>query len=181
MRDQPDSAEAIHRQALQAYRDGDLAQAEENLRLARSKFLEAEDPLQAAEMGNNLSVILLQLSRPEDARLAVEGTPEIFERASDWLRAAQAHGNLASALEACGRDSQAESHYLRSLDLFRQLEDGEAAALVLQQLSRLRLKQGQPLDALSAMQASLEATPKRGLRNRLLRRMLSLPGRVLPH
>ena len=111
----------------------------------------------------------------------MKGTPEIFERASDWLRAAQAHGNLASALEACGQDNQAELHYLKSLELFRQLEDGEAAALVLQQLSRLRLKQGQPLDALSAMQASLEATPKRGLRNRLLRRMLSLPGKVLPH
>ena len=181
MTEGPGSADDISRRALEAYQNGDLAQAETGLRQALALFTQAQDHGQAAQAANNLAVILMQVDQPEEARLMVEGTPILFEQSGDRLRAAQAYGNLASACEACGDLGRAESCFQQSLKLFQEIQDREGASLVLQRLSQLRLRQGQPLDALAAMQASLAAAPGRGFRRGILRRLLSLPGRIFPH
>jgi tetratricopeptide (TPR) repeat protein len=164
---------------MRSYRRGDMSSAEEDFRSAHQQFTEQGDPMQAAETANNLAVLLLQVDRPQEALRWVEGTPAVFEQQQDRARAAQAYGNLGSAQQAIGLTAEAEQSYLRSLDLFRELGDKEGQALILQRLSQVRLRQGLPLDALSAMQASLEASPRRGPVGRIVRSLLALPGRFL--
>ncbi len=160
-----------------AYRRGELSAAAEGFRSASAAYTRDGAELAAAEAANNLCVTLLQADRPQEALECVEGTPAVFERHSESGRAAQAYGNLGTALESCGRTAEAEAAYRHSLDLFCSLGDSEGESLILQRLSQVRLRQGQPIEALAAMQASLEAAPRGGLLRRWMRSLLSLPAR----
>jgi len=171
------SAHDLAQQAMRAYRRGDLPAATQGFRAASEAFARTGDELSAAEAANNLCVALLQDDRPQEALACVQGTPAVFESHTDPARAAQAYGNLGNALEDCGRRSEAGEAYQRSLDLFRSLGGREGEALILQRISQLQLRQGQPIEALAAMQASLEAAPRGGLLRRWLGRLLTLPGR----
>ena len=168
----------LAQQAMGAYQRGDLTAAAEGFRAATKGYALAGDEAAAAEAANNLCVALLQADRPQEALACVQGTPAVFERLNDPARTAQAHGNTGSALEGCGRHAEAEASYLRSLDSFRQVGDREGEALILQRLSQVRLRQGQPFEALAAMQSSLEVAPRGGLVRRWTRRLLSLPIRL---
>lgn len=160
-----------------AYRRGELSAAAEGFRSASAAYTRDGNELAAAEAANNLCVTLLQADRPQDALVCVQGTEAIFERRQDLGRAAQAYGNLGSALEGCGRTAEAEAAYQRSLELFGSLGDRDGQSLILQRLSQVRLRQGQPIEALAAMQASLDAAPRGGLLRRWVRSLLSLPAR----
>ncbi len=171
--------DAVAERALQAFRQGRFAEAAEGFGAARQAYAAAGDQSAEAEAANNLCVALLQAGRPDEALRAVEGTPETFDRLGDPARAAQALGNLASALEASGDLIAAERTYTRALQQFADLNDHQAQATILGSLSQLQLKRGRPLDALSTMQAGLEHKPRRGLRDRWVRRLLALPSRLL--
>lgn len=179
MTDRSPSPDAVAERALQAFRQGRFAEAAEGFDVVRRVRAEAGDETAAAEASNNLSVALLQAGRPDDALRAVTGTPETFDRMGDPPRAARALGNLASALEACGDLAEAERTYGQALQRFEALEDREAQATVLGSLSQLQLKRGRPLEALTSMQAGLEHKPRRGLRDRWVQRLLTLPSRLL--
>lgn len=171
--------ESLAQRALQDFRQGRFADAAEAFRVVQEAHGAAHDPSAAAEAANNCSVALLQAGRPEEARRAVMGTPEIFDLAGDAARAAQAVGNLATAAEACGNLAEAEGGYREAARRFAELGDAESQALVLASLSQLQLKRGRPLEALSTMQAGLERRPRRGLRDRWLQQLLKLPSRLL--
>jgi tetratricopeptide (TPR) repeat protein len=171
--------ESLAQRALQDFRQGRFADAAEAFRVVQEAHGAAHDPSAAAEAANNRSVALLQAGRPEEARRAVMGTPEIFDLAGDAARAAQAVGNLATAAEACGDLAEAEGGYREAARRFAELGDAESQALVLASLSQLQLKRGRPLEALSTMQAGLERRPRRGLRDRWLQQLLKLPSRLL--
>jgi hypothetical protein len=130
-------------------------------------------------MGNNLCVALIQDNRPEDALAAVEGTWEVFHARGDDLRAAQAYGNLATAQEACGDLNGAEKAYSKAARLLGKAGDEEARAQTLAALSRLQLKQGKPVQAVSSMQSGLEGSSRLSIGKRFLRWVLSLPSRIL--
>lgn len=173
------SAVELARAAMLAYQRGEMSTAEHGFRAASQQFAQNGEELQAAEAANNLCVVLLQAERPHEALECVRETPAIFEHHQNLALAAQAYGNLGSAQEGCGRLPEAEAAYLRSLDLFRSLRDSEGESLILQRLAQVQLRQGQPIGALASMQASLEAAPHRGVIQRCVRRLLSLPGRYL--
>jgi tetratricopeptide (TPR) repeat protein len=173
--------ETLAQRALQDFRQGRFADAAEGFRRAEQAHAAARQPAAAAEAANNRSVALLQAGCPEEARQAALGTAEIFDRAGDAARAAQAFGNLAAACEACGDLAAAESGYRESARRLGDLGDTESQAVVLASLSRVQLQRGRPLEALSSLQAGMEVKPRRGLRERLLQRLLRLPGRLLGH
>lgn len=175
----PDTLETLAQRALQAFRQGRFADAVDGFESVRQAQAAAGNQPAAAEAANNLSVALLQSGRPADARRVVEGTVEVFERAGDGLRAAQAIGNLAAAAEACGDLPAAEQAYLEAARRFAVLGDAESQASVLASLSQLQLKRGRPMEALATMQAGLDQKPRRGLRDRWLRSLLKLPGRLI--
>lgn len=173
------SVSSLAEEAKAAFQRGDFDQAVDGFRLAREKYLQDEDHLMAAEMGNNLSVALLQASQYEDALHAVEGTPQLFLEAEDKQRAAMAFGNLASALEATGDLQAAELSLQRAIQLFRETGEKENLMHSAKALSQLQLKLGKPLEAVSSMQGGLAGQSKLSLKNRVLRSILSIPSRIL--
>jgi tetratricopeptide (TPR) repeat protein len=173
------SGPELAQQAMRAYQRGDYPAAIDGFRAASDVYASRGEELAAAEAANNLCVALLQADHPREAVECVQGTAGVFERHQQLALAAQAYGNLGTALESCGRAAEAEAAYQHSLDLFRSVGNREGESLILQRLSKVQLRQGLPIEALAAMQASLEAAPRGGLLRRWIRSLLSLPARFL--
>jgi len=111
-----DQAPEFERSALEAYRRGDMAAAYDDFLAARAAYDSSGRPLKAAEMANNLCVVLVQLGRGREAVWVVQGTAETFTEGGDLLSAARASGNLASALEAAGDLEAAATAYQQALE-----------------------------------------------------------------
>lgn len=165
--------------ALALYQTGRIEEAAAAFEEAHASFEESGAKLRAAEAANNLSVAFLQLGRAAEALAALEGTAQVFLDEDDRQRAAEAYGNTAAALEATGDWRSAADTYQRAIDLFSEIGEEEAKSYTLQALSQLQLKHGQAMQAVSSMQASLDARPRRGLKERLMSRLLKLPFRLL--
>lgn len=159
-RDEYEAAADSYGQAAEAYRQDGL-------------------PLLAAEMANNQCVAWVQLDRYEQAHKAVVGTPEVLAGAGEIEKAARAYGNLGSALEGLGRLAEAETAYQQAVALFGQVGGSDERAHTYKALARLRMRQGQPIDAVSTMQLGLQDSRSRSLRNRLLSWFLQLPSRFM--
>ena len=175
----PDSPEKLSRDALDAYQLEAYEDAVQGFQAANRGFLDRGDEINAAEAANNLSVVLLKMDRAREALDAVKETPEIFQRAGNSQMEAMALGNLAAALEATGEVKKAEECYLQALTRLDESDDKETRSYILQALSRLQLRGGKPFDALTSMQGALDSQPRLSWRDRVLRRLFDLPGRLL--
>ncbi len=173
----PEDFQARLQEATRAYEQGRMDEAIDGFDALRKMYLAANDEVSAAEMANNLCVVLIQSDNPQRALEVVEPTPQIFLAAGDQKRAGRAYGNLASAYEGTGDLSRANECYQSALEHLSAAGDDEGYAFSMQALSRLQLRSGQPIDALSTMQLGLESKPKRSLKDRLLSKLLNLPTR----
>jgi tetratricopeptide (TPR) repeat protein len=174
--DPPSAQESL---AIEAFHAGRLEESRALFMTVLESLQGGEQPTQEAETRNNLCVVLLQLDRAEEACEVVKGTPAVFLAVGDTPRAAMSYGNLGAALEACGQPEAALQAYQEAVDLFKQSEDSEAYKFTLQAISRLQLRSGNPFEALTTMQVGLDSSPRPGLRDRIVRRLLDLPARFL--
>lgn len=179
MTERGNSPEEYERQGLNAFNDGRFEESVCHFTSAHQAYLTQGDQGKAAQMANNLCVAYLKIDKNGEALEAVQGTPQVFLEHDDRVRAAQAYGNLASALEASGDIVGADENYRLAAKLFDQEGESEQYAYTLQALSRLQIRQGQPVKAVATMQDSLDAIPKPGFRDRILRRLLRFPFRFL--
>lgn len=138
-----------------------------------------QDAPGAAEMANNASVAYLKQNQAEKAYQVALGTPEVFAQVMDSRREGLAHGNLASALEALGRVDEALQAYEKSADLLKLAGDLDTRLYVMQALSALQLRTGKQFQAVATMQAGLEGVSRPSLKQRLLKKLLELPTRLL--
>ncbi|OGO15616.1 MAG: hypothetical protein A2Z14_09970 [Chloroflexi bacterium RBG_16_48_8] len=170
---------ALSRQARQAYQEKRLEDAILKFDAAKKLYIQENNVLLAAEMANNLCVVLLKADRPDEALKSVEGTPDLFLENGDEKAAAMAYGNLASALEACGNFKEAEVALQQASDRFQSLGEEDLLLHTQRSLSQLQLRQGRAFEALSSMQSGLEHQKKPGLKNRFLRSLFKIPYRLL--
>lgn len=175
----PDEAEAYETAGQRHYQAGAYEAAAQAFAQAERTHRASGSELRAAEMANNRAVALLQISHHAEALEAVTGTPVQFERAGHWLLAGQAHGNLAAAFEGLGDFDRAEASYRRALELFEQAGDDKSRTHTAKACSRLQLRRGRPLEAVTTMQRGLAADSQLPLRDRFLRWLLQLPSRLL--
>lgn len=168
----------LESQAITAFQEGRLEDAIDGFAAARQAFLDKGNLEKEAEMASNLSVALLQAEQPQEALEVIKDIPTVFLNLGDMDRAALAYGNLGSALEACGDHDLAEVAYRHAIDLFTNLGDTEQHNYTLQALSRLQLRRGKPLEAVTTMQIGLDDQSNPNLRHRILRRLLRLPFRL---
>jgi tetratricopeptide (TPR) repeat protein len=171
-------ASQLSEQARAEYEGGRLDAAAAMYSEAMHSYQLAGDDLMAAEMANNLAVVLIQDDRPEIALEIVQPTAKIFLEHGDHRRAGLAEGNLASALAASGERTAAGEHYQAALELLSDAGDSEAYTYTLQALSRLQLEDGHPIEALHTMQTGIELKPRKSLRDRLLSRILNIPPKL---
>lgn len=137
----------------------------ERLDEAASAFAEAAEAFaaqgaraEAAEMMNNVAVVMLAQKKWDLALAAVRGTPEVFHELGDGSREAQAFANLANAHDNAGHLEEATTFYQKAIDLFTALGEKENRAACWKALSALQLKQNKQLLSLASMQAGLTLT-----------------------
>jgi tetratricopeptide (TPR) repeat protein len=169
----------LSEQAQQAYQENRLDDAIMAFQAAHEAYLENNNAVLAAEMANNLCVVLLKAKRPEEALKVVQGTAEIFLENGDEKAAGMAFGNLASALEACGNLEAAEDALRQAAERFQALGEDDLLLYTQRSLSQLQLRQGRTLEALSSMQSGLEGQKKLSLKNRILQKLFRIPSRLL--
>lgn len=161
-------------QGKQAFAAKQFDQAASCFTEAASAYEALDDPLNAAEMKNNLSVALLQVGNAQAAYDAAAGTDEIFAQAGDLKRQAMAYGNQASALEAMKKFDQALEAYEKSAVLFADAGESEMRSMVLQSAATIELRRGKVTDSALSMIGSVESTKKPNLLQRFLKLILRI-------
>jgi tetratricopeptide (TPR) repeat protein len=173
------SIQAVIKEANTHYQAGQYERAAELFKSAAERYAAQEDELNAAEMMNNCSVALLKGGNAAGALQAVEGTDKIFAAVNDAHRQALALGNMAAAYEGLGDVHKAIQFYQQSSDLLKGTGDRELRTYVLGSLSSLQLKNGNQLQSLATMQVALDTKPKLSLKERLLKKLLQAPFKML--
>jgi tetratricopeptide (TPR) repeat protein len=174
-----DSPEQLKSRAQEAYQQDDCELAARLYRRAAQAYRQGDDAIMAAEMENNLSVVLLQAGDAQAALEAVQGTPEIFAQAEETRREALAYGNLAAAHQSLKNYALAEEAYLQSAELLGELGEMELRASVMRFLSEMQLRSGRQLEAVASMHAGLDGLSRPSLKQRLVKKLLESPFQFL--
>jgi tetratricopeptide (TPR) repeat protein len=133
---------------------------------------EDKDFVTAAEMRNNLSVVLLELKMPDEALATLKDTDLEFEKIGDKKRQAMALGNMASTLQALNKNTEALAFFESSSELFKEIHETELRAITLQKIADLQLKTGKHYQALASLEASYDQTDKKTLKERVMKGFL---------
>jgi tetratricopeptide (TPR) repeat protein len=173
------TAKGLVDEAKKAYQEGENIRAAQEFQAAAEAYFTEGEKVKAAEMLNNSSVSYLLADDAASALKAVEGTPQIFADAGEVRLQAMALGNYASALEGLERLEEAMQVYNQSAELLQQAGEDEMRVKVMQSLSALQLRTGRRLEALVTMQAGLEGIKHPNPKQRLLKRLLDIPSRIL--
>ena len=154
------------------YQEGDFESAARLYGEAASVFQAQGDAAAAAEMKNNQSVAFLQAGDAQSAYQVVAGTAEVFAAASDVRRQGIALANEATALEALKRIDQALEKYLQSADIFKQADEGQLRASVLQAVAWIMLRRGKILEALNYLRAGVADLKNPTFKQKIMRGLL---------
>lgn len=165
-------AATLKDQAFAAYQKKDFNGAAQLFVECIAMLNEAQDKLIVAEMRNNLSVVLLELKKNEEALAAVKDTDQVFASAKDIKRQAMALGNTAAALHALGNLPEALSTYEASADLFKEIDEKEMRAVTLKKISDLQLKTGKQFQALASLDAAYNQNEQKSVKEKVLKGFL---------
>lgn len=174
------SPKGLAQAAEKAFREGNYLEAVAGFNAAAAAYQDQGEVILAAEMWNNCGVALVQLGQGEEALKVIQSTLPLLESKGDHERLGIAYGNLASALEVCGRYEEAQEAYLRSAELLEDCGKAELRLHALKALSQLQLKQGKQLQALVTFQTALEGAPRLSLRKKALKKLMEIPWKLLP-
>jgi tetratricopeptide (TPR) repeat protein len=173
------NAQQLAKEGRSAYQRGDYESAARAFQAASQSYQTSKEIAYAAEMANNASVAFLKAGDAQAALQAVEGTAEVFATEGDIRRQAMALGNLGAALEGLKRYAQAEEAYQQSADLLKQAGEDQLRLNVMQSLSSLQLRTGKHFQALSSMQAGIEDVDHPSPKQRILKKLLDVPFKLM--
>lgn len=156
-------------QGKQAFRNKDFAKAVSLFEQAAAGYRSVNDGLMAAEMQNNISVVLLQDGKAKESLAAALDTDQVFATANDVKRQGMALGNQAAALEALNRYDEAIEKYDLAAQLFEQAGEGDLRALVMKSAAAVKLKSGKVTASAFKMMGSLEAKQRPNFFERILK------------
>lgn len=174
------SPKKLAQAAEKAFREGDYLEAVAGFEAAAAAYQDQGQVILTAEMWNNCGVALVQLGQGQEALKVIQPTLPILESQGDLERLGMAYGNLASALEVCSRYEEAQEAYLRSAELLEKCGKAEFRLHALKALSQLQLKQGKQLQALATFQTALEDAPRLSLQQKVLKKLMEIPWKLLP-
>lgn len=160
--------------ADEVYQEGDFERAARLYGEAASVFQTQGDSVTAAEMKNNQSVAFLQAGNALSAYETAAGTFEVFAAISDFRRQAIALANEATALQSLHRIDQALEKYLQSAEAFKQADEGQLRASVLQAVAWIMLRRGKIFEALGHIRASVEDLENPTFSQKIMKGLLRL-------
>lgn len=163
---------SLSEKAFAAYRKKDFTTASEFFTECIRLLDEQQNTLAAAEMRNNLSVVLLELKNAPESLKMVEGTDLVFAAAGDIKRQAMALGNIGTAQQALGLLPEALASFEQSAELFKQTNEKEMRSITLKKIADLQLKTGKQFQAMASLDASYDQSEKKSLKERILQGFL---------
>ena len=154
------------------YQEGDFENAARLYGEAASAFQAQGNPLAAAEMKNNQSVAFLQAGNAQAAYQAAAGTSEVFAAAANIHRQGIALANEATALEALKRTDPAVEKYLQAADVFKQANEEQLRASVMQAVAWITLRRGKILEALNYVRSAVADLKNPTFKQKIMRGLL---------
>lgn len=156
------------------YQEGDFENAARLYGEAASAFQTQGDPVAAAEMKNNQSVSFLQAKKAQLAYDAVAGTADVFAGAGDIRRQGIAFANEATALQALNLADKAIEKYLEAASAFKDADEDQLRASVMQTVAWIYLRRFKILEALNHTASSVAGLKKPTLKQKLIQLLLRL-------
>ena len=165
---------SLSENADRVYQEGDFENAARLYGEAASVFQGQGNLTVAAEMKNNQSVAFLQADNAQSAYDVVAGTAEVFAAAADVRRQGIALANEATALQALKRTDQALEKYLQSAEVFKQADEDQLRASVMQAVAGITLRRGKILEALGYLRAGVMDLKNPTFQQKIIRGLLRL-------
>ena len=156
-------------QGKQEYAKGNHLIAADLFAQAAQIYESAQDVLNAAEMKNNQSVVLLQGGKAKEALQVLDEVEAVFEKAGDVKRQGFTVGNRAAALEGAKKFDEALVEYERAADLLEQAGEGDMHSVVRKAAANLNLKRGRVTAAQMDVYDSLRLVEKPNMTQRILK------------
>jgi tetratricopeptide (TPR) repeat protein len=166
-------------EAQEAYAAGDYLKSAHLFMEAEIRFSLIGEKIRAGEMANNASVSFLQAGESKKSLQVLDGYIDLFENLGEIRHLAFTLGNRAASLEALGRLEDASKDFHTAALLFSQIGEQELFTITKQSLSALQIRAGSPIEALATMKSGLSDPLQSGLKNRLLKKILDIPFRLL--
>ena len=163
-----DTYEQLSAKAFKAYGKKDYPAAYEGFLKCLELLGESGSEKDTAEMRNNISVVLIDLHKPQEAYDTAIGTEQIFEKIGDKKSQAMAFANIGTALAALNRKEEALTLFESSSYLFKEVGEKLMRATVLKKISDLQLTTGKPFQAVASMQAAYDQKEKKSLKDKIL-------------
>jgi tetratricopeptide (TPR) repeat protein len=172
-------AQELAEQGRLFYRQGELDEALSQMQRAFELYQAQQDRSGVAETANDIGVLYTVLQRHQEAEKWLYEAHRLFVEMQDYDGEAQTLGNLGSMFRARGDLKQAAANLQLAVDRFHLVGDDERRSATLKVLSMVRLRQFRFLQALAAYDAALACHPKPTALHKLLRRIISLPLRMI--
>ena len=163
-----DTYEQISAKAFKAYGKKDYIAACEGFQKCLDLLGESVAEKDIAEMRNNISVVLIDLHKPQEAYDTAIGTEITFGQLGDKKSQAMAFANIGTALQSLGRKEEALTNFEASSALFKEVGEKLMRATVLKKISDLQLTTGKPYQAVASMQAAYDQKEKKTLKDKIL-------------
>jgi tetratricopeptide (TPR) repeat protein len=178
-RDAKSEAQARVEEGRLFYRQGKFGEALSYLYVAYERYSEDGDQSRTAEVANDMGVVCTVLQRWDEAGKWLNEAHDWFTKISDYSGEAQALGNLGSMFRARGDLKQAAANFQLAADRFHLVGDDQRRAATLRALTIVRLSQFRFFQALAAYDAALACESDPTFFQRLLRRIISAPLRMI--
>ena len=172
------SGEALRDEGMRLYRADRFEEAAAKFADAQAVFAAGGRLKDAAEQANNRGQSWRQAARWDEALTAFEEARAAFLALGDVASEGQVVGNLGALADAQGRLDQASGYYLEAIDLLESAGERDLAQATYTALSRLKLRQGNWLGAISAFESGLTQVEKPGITQRVVRRLLDVPRKL---
>ncbi len=167
--------EALH----DAIERGTLNDSASELEKLRADALARGDAGLAARTSNDLGVVHFLAGRMAESRAELESAREAFTQLNDQSGQAHALGNLARLEEKTGNPKTALALYQQAGDLLHEAKQPLEEFATLRSLSRMYLRHGAWLQALTAYDRGLMIKPHRSFFDAFLHWLYQIPLRML--
>ncbi len=169
----------FHAQGVAHFRAGEFAEAQCAFESAWAEAQRVNDKRRAAEAANDLGVTFQKLKQRDKAKHQFESALALFTEVGDQQRRAQTLGNLGTLLGDLRKFTEAESRLEQAALLFHTAGDVQNESLTLKWLSRVHMQHGDIFGALFAYERALARLEPLPLSQKLLRRFLQIPLRMI--
>ena len=161
------------------YRQGEFEEALAHFQRAHERYKSDGSQGSVAETANDIGVVYTAMRRWGDAEKWINEAHKLFLEIKDQDGEAQTLGNLGSMFHLQGHLLEAAANLQLASDRFHLLGDNERRMETLKVLSMVRLRQLRFFQAVAAFEAALACHPHPTAFHKFLRRLLSLPLRVI--